>query len=189
MSSAMNSMRRWFNERAWWEKSGAADYYRGLSQRDQRIAQGVFALLLATLLFLLVWQPIAHWREANQARFDDAQETLQWMHANQLQAQQNSTGQARAPGASLLAVVGDVARELGVTLTRFNPKGLTGCLLCCRTRNSTTFCALWIAWRLITDSGCGSSLLIGRARGASRHGSLFSNHSTVGPRAQVALVP
>lgn len=122
----MNSLLRWFNEQAWWEKSGAADYYRGLSQRDQRIAQAVVALLLASLLFLLVWRPVAHWRERNQARFDDAQETLQWMHANQAQAQASSAGQGRAPGTSLLAVVGDVARELGLTLSRFQPEGADG---------------------------------------------------------------
>ena len=112
----------------WWEQSAAGDYYRGLAPRDQRIVQGVGALLAAILLYALLWRPVDNWREANAARYADNVQLLQWLHDNEAQARQSSalgTG-GRAPGESLLAVVGNVARELGLTLSRFQPEGAGG---------------------------------------------------------------
>ena len=112
----------------WWGKSAVGDYYRGLSARDQRIVQAVAALLVVTLLYVLLWRPLSNWRDDNAARYADSVKLLQWLHDNEAQARQSSTQRAGAAGAgeSLLAVVGNVARELGLTLTRFQPEGAGG---------------------------------------------------------------
>ena len=71
---------------AYWERSGAADYYRGLSVRDQRIAQGAGAVVVLLLVYALLWQPVHSWRTDNEARYAEAAATLRWMHANEAQA-------------------------------------------------------------------------------------------------------
>lgn len=111
----------------WWERSAAGDYFRGLTPRDQRIVQAIAALLLAVLLYSLIWRPLHNWREANADRYAENVQLLQWLHANEAQARQSSAlGAGAGRGQSLLAVVGDVARELGLTLSRFQPEGEGG---------------------------------------------------------------
>ena len=121
----MNIAQQWSS---WWARSAAGDYYRGLAPRDQRIVQGVAALFCATLFYALIWRPAHAWREVNATRYAANVQLLQWLHDNEAQARQtNALGAGgHGPGESLLAVVGSVARELGLTLSRFQPEGAGG---------------------------------------------------------------
>ena len=111
----------------WWAQSTAGDYYRGLGERDRRIVQGLAILLAAMLFWALIWRPIHNWREDSAARYADSVQLLQWLHDNEAQARQSSSrGAGGGAGDSSLAVVGNVARELGITLTRFQPEGDSG---------------------------------------------------------------
>ena len=106
--------------RQWWQSSAIGSYYQAQSARDQLILLAVATLLTAAVFVVLVWRPLHDWKSASQTRYDNAQGLLTYMRANRDRIQANAQG---GDAQSLLSVVGDVARDKALKLSRLQPEG------------------------------------------------------------------
>ena len=106
--------------RQWWQSSAIGNYYHAQSARDQLILLGVAALLTVALFVVLVWRPLHDWKTDSEMRYDNSVALLTYMRANRERIQANVQG---GDAQSLLSVVGDVAREKSLHLSRLQPEG------------------------------------------------------------------
>ena len=101
--------------------------YAGRDQNERYIIVAVLALVVGSMLWLFVWQPVNNWANKSQERHLNSDNLFQWMQANEQQARQIG---GRSPGAQsnagVLSVVTDSAKENGLKLTRIQPESSGG---------------------------------------------------------------
>ena len=106
--------------------SGWRARWEALAPRERRVLAGGAAVLLAVLLYVAAWEPLAQSRDAWRLRVTAAETDLAWMRAAAPRVQAGgAAAPARADGRSLLARVDASAREagLGPALLRVEPVG------------------------------------------------------------------
>jgi type II secretory pathway component PulM len=106
-----------------WRTSAAGRWLDALEPRDRAIVVALAAAVVATLLFLGIWQPVASWSSAQNARYERQVAILDWMRANEAAARaagQQDDGSGNT-GGSLLTLVANTAASAGIQLTRYQP--------------------------------------------------------------------
>lgn len=106
--------------RQWWQSSAIGGYYQAQTARDQLILLSVATLLAVAVFVVLVWRPLHDWKSESQTRYENAQALLTYMRANRDRIQANVQG---GDAQSLLSVVGDVAHDKTLHLSRLQPEG------------------------------------------------------------------
>jgi general secretion pathway protein M len=105
------------------------EWLEGLEPRERLLVMGGAGLLIAFLLFVLIWLPVRAGYNNLKAGVAEQRDTAAWMQrsAQQLAALKRSGGSAPAGlgGRSLLAVTDSTARAggLGAELKRVEPEG------------------------------------------------------------------
>jgi len=108
------------------------DWWQAREARERRVLQLGLALILASLAWLLLWQPLEQARQAALARVATQRDTLTWMRGAATQVQVlRSAGTATAtaaPAASLLGAVEQTAKGSAVAaaLRQLDPEGDDG---------------------------------------------------------------
>jgi len=103
--------------------------YDQMSQRDQRALKLLGLALAIALVYLLVWQPVAQFREEARNDMERAEELLGWIQGQERVARNISDmepseeGAANLRGGSLLRTVTESAERSGLSLQRFEPSG------------------------------------------------------------------
>lgn len=96
---------------------------------EQRILAAVGVLGIVIILWLLVLQPVANWREQTARDLQRAEESLQWLSraAPRLRHVSLSEGSGTvAQQQSMTNLVSESARRNSVSLTRFEQSGQNG---------------------------------------------------------------
>ena len=106
--------------RQWWRASAIGGYYQAQTARDQSILLALATLLAVAAFVVLVWRPLHDWKSDSQARYDNAQALLTYLRSNRDRVQANVQG---GDAQSLLSMVGDVARDKALHLSRLQPEG------------------------------------------------------------------
>lgn len=105
----------------------AGQWYRGQTQRDQRVLVLLALFLVVVTLYLAVWVPIQDGLTVARSRHADALADQRWMIANRDAARRaagrQSAGGGGRSGQALLSTVANSARRAGLTLNRFQPEG------------------------------------------------------------------
>ncbi|MBK8971621.1 MAG: type II secretion system protein M [Hahellaceae bacterium] len=106
----------------------ASGWFHGLSHRDQLAVKALAAAVAVFLLYAMVWQPAADFRNQSKKQAESAYDDLKWMRENEGLARQLGGGSGGnkitlTEGQSLLSVVSASARTQNIELQRFEPKG------------------------------------------------------------------
>jgi len=102
--------------------SGVMRWYQGRDPQERPIIAGLAALIVLSLLWLMVWKPLADWRETSENRFTNARVTWDWMQANEGRARQLASSGGPSTERSLLPVITRLANSHGLTLNRLQPE-------------------------------------------------------------------
>ncbi|MGI9273691.1 MAG: type II secretion system protein GspM [Endozoicomonas sp.] len=120
--------------------------YEAMSPSDRRALQWLVGFLAAACLYLLVWEPVRQWNEAQKADYQRQQLAYEWVQENigqaiDLQKKQKTSGQK-----DLSSIISGSAKQAGVTISRVQPdrKGLGVWL------EDTAYQKL-LAWLLVLD--------------------------------------
>lgn len=106
-----------------WRESGAGRWFYAKDAGEQKILTIVAVIVAISLLWLLLWKPIADWRAEADNRFQNAQATLSWMQANEQRARASAGVSATAGGdRSLVPLLTRAAQSLGLKLNRLQPR-------------------------------------------------------------------
>jgi len=103
-------------------------YYKSLTPRDRTALQLMIAALFLFLLYVVVWRPAYHFRQAENENRIYYQHLVGWIKANEQQARlagRVNQGQASLLRGSqaLVSAVSDKARQHHLFLKRFEPSG------------------------------------------------------------------
>jgi general secretion pathway protein M len=115
---------RWAALRQWFVASGAGRWYLGREQNEQHIILALTILVVVSILWLAVWQPVSNWRETAHNRYQNAQAQLDWMKANEQRARGMARSAAGSGGAgrSLLPIITRSAEAQGIQVNRLQPE-------------------------------------------------------------------
>ncbi len=103
--------------------------YDQMPQRDQRALKLLALALALALVYLLVWRPVAEFREDARGEMASAEDLLGWIQGQESIARNISTMEPSEDGAdnlrdgSLLRTVTESAENSGLSLQRFEPSG------------------------------------------------------------------
>lgn len=105
----------------------ALDWYQSRDSREQRILQALAVLLIAALIFWLIWLPSWHAREEARHRYQVNQQTLSWIQDN-VPAVQAAQGQSKSAsqatlGKDWIGGISSSAQHYGLMLRGFTPNG------------------------------------------------------------------
>lgn len=104
-------------------QSGPMRWYEGREPGEKPVIAGVVALVAISLLWLMIWKPLADWRDFSANRYVNAQSVWDWMQANEADARQTARGAAGgAATRSLLPVITRAANSHGLRLNRLQPE-------------------------------------------------------------------
>ncbi len=105
----------------------ATSLYRNFAMRDaneRQIILAVVGVVLAALVYLVLWQPVANWSSSAQEAHQREQTLHDWLLANEsaarLTASESSGREASSEG--LLTIVSRTAEKAQLKLTRFQPE-------------------------------------------------------------------
>lgn len=106
-----------------WRESAAGRWYQAKDPGEQRILKVVAAIILASLLWLLLWKPITDWRDVEDNRLQTAQATVAWMQANEQRARASAgVASPAGDGRSLVPLLTRAAQSLDLKLNRLQPR-------------------------------------------------------------------
>lgn len=100
-------------------------YYEASARREQLALKALAVFLIAVLILLLVILPLHRFNSSAIGDYRAQRETLQWMQDNRAAIGQ-STQKQRDPGASLLTLANQSARNFGLTFKRYEPNANQG---------------------------------------------------------------
>ena len=104
--------------------SGIGLWYHSLGNRDRTAVHLLVAFLLASLFYLVVWQPIHDYNEASKSSFVRQSSLLEWMRQNEEAALRSGPAtRTERGGGSLLGLVASSAKQHNITLNRYQPEG------------------------------------------------------------------
>lgn len=102
------------------------DWFLNLTQRERMFVSGLGAVLVVTLVFLLLLQPLYAGTAKRATRVQQKQQDLAWMQdvAEQIKSGE-APGVASCTGQSLVIIVANTARDAGLAnaLRRSQPTG------------------------------------------------------------------
>ena len=109
------------------DKWHATAVYRNYAVREPNerlIIVGVATLVLCSLLYLLLWQPLSSWSSSAAASHEREQTLNDWMQVNETDARATAkTSEGRQTGSEgLLTIVSRTAEKAQLKLTRFQPE-------------------------------------------------------------------
>lgn len=105
----------------------ATPVYRNYAMRDpneRMIIAAVVALVIGSLVYLLLWQPVSDWSSAAAEAHKREQSVNDWLLANESAARSSASESKSRPGGSegLLTIVSRTADKAQLKLTRFQPE-------------------------------------------------------------------
>lgn len=95
---------------------------------DRKILQLLFSVVLTGLIYLLIWEPVTQWSEAQKSAYLYQQKMNAWLHGNLPRARDlQKNQQAASSRQELSSIAANVAQQVGITLGRVQPdrKGLS----------------------------------------------------------------
>ena len=104
--------------------TGAWRWYVGREPHERPVIAGVALLIVAALFWITIWKPISDWRLMETNRYQNAQNTWEWIQANEANARARAS-QVSAAGAgerSLMPLVTREANAQGIRLNRLQPE-------------------------------------------------------------------
>lgn len=103
--------------------SGVGRWFNGRESNEQRIIAVLAVVVVITLLWLMVWQPISDWRATAHNRYQNAQAQLDWMRANEDRARAVArSGNGPAGAGRSLQVITRSAQAQGLQVNRLQPE-------------------------------------------------------------------
>ncbi|MFK7912593.1 MAG: type II secretion system protein GspM [Pseudomonadales bacterium] len=106
--------------------SGAGRWFYGREPNEQTIIAWLAAAIVLTLLWVLLWKPIADWREVTHNRYLNAQSNFEWLTVNEQRARSAVTSSASGTDRQLLRVITQAAKAHNLQLNRVQPEGQGG---------------------------------------------------------------
>lgn len=101
-------------------------YYETAAPREQTALKALSVFLGLTIALLLVILPLHRYNNNAVADYRAQRETLQWMQENRSAINSSPTQKARDPGASLLTLANQSARDFGISFKRYEPNANQG---------------------------------------------------------------
>jgi general secretion pathway protein M len=101
--------------------SGVGRWYYGRESNERMIIAGVAVLVVVSLAWVLVWQPVAEWRALEQNRFQNAQRLFDTIKANEVQLRRANTP-ANNARRSLIPIINKAANAHELKLNRLQPE-------------------------------------------------------------------
>ena len=107
-----------------------SELYKNFATRektDRIVIVAILALIVGSLIWLLVWQPVNSWASSSQERHLRSDTLLQWMQANE-QAARKAGGTRSGPSSNVgvMRVTTTTADQAGLSLTRIQPENSGG---------------------------------------------------------------
>lgn len=109
-----------------WRVSGAGRWFYGREANEQTIIAILAGAILLTLLWIMIWKPIADWREVTHNRYQNAQANLDWLNRNEQRARSAVTSAASGGDRQLLRVITQAAKAHSLQLNRVQPESAGG---------------------------------------------------------------
>jgi len=104
-------------------RSGLGQWFFGREASEQKIILGLVGIILASILWLAVWKPVADWRAVEVNRQTNAQQLYDWLRTNEAQAKAAASAQKTPTGArSLLPIVSKAADAHELRIKRVQPE-------------------------------------------------------------------
>ena len=105
--------------------SSAGRWYASREPRERLILTVGAVLVLLTLLYLAVWQPVAQWRDSSVGAATRLQNELDYMHRTlpAAQARARSSKPERGQNRPRLKTITDTARAAGLSISQYRPTG------------------------------------------------------------------
>ena len=100
-------------------QSSAGRWFYGREQQEQRIIAVLGLLILASLLWLGLWQPVMSWKATASNQHRNALANLEWFELNREQLEQRPD--AGRGGEASLRTISQSARTLGLQVNRLQP--------------------------------------------------------------------
>lgn len=103
----------------------ARAWYEQREPREQRILQVLALLVVAALIYGLIWQPAWDARDAARQRYLANQETLAWIkqNADAVRAARGGGDAGADPGPNWTSTISRSVQSYGLTLRGFTPNG------------------------------------------------------------------
>lgn len=107
-----------------WHSTAVYRNYAMREPNERVIIAVVVSLILAVLVWTLLWQPIAGWSSAAQKKHQEEQSLNDWLLANEqrMRATADDPKEPRSAAEGLLTIVSRTAEQSGLKLTRFQPE-------------------------------------------------------------------
>lgn len=101
-------------------------YYETAAPREQTALKALGVFLSLVLILLLVILPLHRFNSGAVADYRAQRETLQWMQDNRSAIGASPAQKQREPGASLLTLANQSARDFNITFKRYEPNANQG---------------------------------------------------------------
>ncbi|MGI9325489.1 MAG: type II secretion system protein GspM [Pseudomonadales bacterium] len=111
---------------SWFSQTGAGRWFYGREHSERRIIALLAAAIVLTLLWLLLWKPVADWRAVTHNRYENAQASLSWLQANEQKAKASASNSAGGGERSVMRVITQAANARNLKLSRVQPEGDEG---------------------------------------------------------------
>lgn len=112
------------------EQFRGSELYKNFAAREQSeraIILGLSVLILVSMIWLLIWQPVNNYAQASQERHLRLDTLHQWMQTNEQQARRvGGRSQAAAGNEGVLRVATRTLKQTGLELTRIQPENSGG---------------------------------------------------------------
>lgn len=100
-------------------------WYQSREPREQRVLQILAAVVVAVLIYLILWAPSVNARNQAMQRYVANMQTLEWISANAGAVQAASSGKTSTLPQNWVGEVSRSANAFGLTLKNFTPDGNT----------------------------------------------------------------
>ena len=102
------------------KRSGLGRWFYGREKNEQTIIAGLALLIVVTLVWAMVWNPVSQWRDVSANRHQNAQQLYDWLQANESAARQSAS---RTPvrSRSLTPIVTRAAASHDIAVSRVQP--------------------------------------------------------------------
>ncbi len=106
-----------------WHATSAYRSYAIREPNERLIIVVVVTLIICSLLYLLLWQPLASWSASAAEAHEREQSLNDWMLLNEKEARERVLdGGPKTTGEGLLTIVSRTADKAQLKLTRFQPE-------------------------------------------------------------------
>jgi len=107
-----------------------SDLYKNFAARektDRIVILAILALIISSVVWLFVWQPVNSWASSSEERHLRADTLLQWMQANEKAARDaGGTGPGPSSNVGVMRLTTTTADQAGLSLTRIQPENSGG---------------------------------------------------------------